>query len=146
MTDLIIRLIINIMEMNMIILIVNMVDMEMIIRLISNNQYSGNGYDHTDSQYGRYGYDHQADNQYVNGYDHADYQYSGNERNHRADDEYGGCRVIKQIMKDMGSLDASVAMKDTIFVVMIAITSEKIIRVTLTRSNQKKTNSLEGMV
>ena len=112
----------------------------------ADSLYDENGHDHADSQNGRYVYDHQADNQYVNGYDHADYQYSGNERNHRADDEYGGCRVIKQIMKDMGSLDASVAMKDTIFVVMIAITSEKIIRVTLTRSNQKKTNSLEGMV
>ena len=112
----------------------------------ADSLYDENGHDHADSQNGRYVYDHQADNQYVNGYDHADYQYSGNESNHRADDEYGGCRVIKQIMKDMGSLDASVAMKDTIFVVMIAITSGKIIRVTLTRSNQKKTNSLEGMV
>ena len=58
-----------------------------------NNQYGGNGYDHTYSQYGRYGYDHQADNQYdVNEYDHADYQYSGNECNHRAYDQNSGCR------------------------------------------------------
>ena len=58
----------------------------------ADNQYDGNGYDHTDSQYGRYGYDHQADNQYVNGYDHTHYQYSGNERNHRAYYQYGGRR------------------------------------------------------
>ena len=50
------------------------------------------------------GYYHQADNQYVHGYNHADYQYSGNERNHRVDDQYGGLGVIKQIIKDIGSV------------------------------------------
>ena len=53
-------------------------------------------------------------------------------------------------MKDMGSVDALVATKDTIFIVMaatnIANTCGEIIRTTLTRSSQNKTNSLEGVV
>ena len=59
-------------------------------------------------------------------------------------------QVNKQIVKDMRSADASVAMKDTIFMVMIATyivnTSGEIIRTTLTRSSQNTTNSLEGVV
>ena len=70
----------------------------------ADNQYGRNRYDHADSQYGRNGYDHEVDNQYVHGYNHADYQYSGNERNHRVDDQYGGLGVIKQIIKDIGSV------------------------------------------
>ena len=58
--------------------------------------------------------------------------------------------VIKRIVKDMRSGDASVAMKDTIFMVMIATyivnTSGEIIRTTLTGSSQNTTNSLEGLV
>ena len=58
--------------------------------------------------------------------------------------------VIKRIVKDMRSGDASVAMKDTIFMVMIATyivnTSGEIIRTTLTHSSQNKTKSLEGVV
>ena len=117
-----------------------------------DNQYDENGYDHADSQCGRYGYDNQVDNQYDSyGYDHqADYQCSGHECNHRADDHYGGVGVIKQIMKDMGSIDALVAIKGTIFMVMVATyivnTSGEIIRTTLTHTSQNKTNSLEGVV
>ena len=116
----------------------------------ANNEYGGNGYDHADSQSGRYGYDHQADNQYDKyGYDHqADYQCSGHECNYRADDHYGG--VIKQIMKEMGSIDALVAIIGTIFMVIVATyivnTSREIIRTTLTHTNQNKTKSLEGVV
>ena len=55
--------------------------------------------------------------------------------------------VIKQIMKDMESVDASVAMKDTIFMVMIAThvvnTFGEIIRTILTHSIQNKIKSLE---
>ena len=113
----------------------------------ADNQYGRNRYDHADSQYGRNGYDHEVDNQYVHGYNHADYQYSGNERNHRVDDQYGGLGVIKQIIKDIGSVETSVAMKDTIFMVMIAVNiSGKIIRTTLTHRSQNKINSFEGMV
>ena len=113
----------------------------------ADNQYGRNRYDHADSQYGRNGYDHEVDNQYVHGYNHADYQYSGNERNHRVDDQYGGIGVIKQIIKDIGSVETSVAMKDTIFMVMIAVNiSGKIIRTTLTHRSQNKINSFEGMV
>ena len=58
--------------------------------------------------------------------------------------------VIKRIVKDMRSADASVAMKDTIFMVMIATyivnTSGEIIRTILTSSSQNTTNSLEGVV
>ena len=109
----------------------------------------GNEYDHADSQYGRYGYDHQADNQYVNGYDHADYQCSGNVIIGLMISMVD-VQVIKQTMKDMGSVDAPVAIKDTIFIVMAATnivnTCGEIIRTTLTRSSQNKTNSLEGVV
>ena len=112
-----------------------------------DNQYDGNGFERIESQYGRYGYDHQADNQYVNGYNHADYQYNGHERNHRVDDQYGGLGVIKQIIKDIGSVETSVAMKDTIFMVMIAVNiSGKIIRTTLTHRSQNRINYFEGMV
>ena len=59
-------------------------------------------------------------------------------------------QVIKQTMKDMGSVDAPVVIKDTIFIVMAATnivnTCGEIIRTTLTRSSQNKTNSLEGVV
>ena len=59
-------------------------------------------------------------------------------------------QVNKQIVKDMRSADASVAMKDTIFMVMIATyivnTSGEIIRTILTSSSQNTTNSLEGVV
>ena len=58
--------------------------------------------------------------------------------------------VIKQIMKDMGSVDELVAIKGTIFMVMVATyivnTSGEIIRTTLTHTSQNKTNSLEGVV
>ena len=54
--------------------------------------------------------------------------------------------VIKQIMKVMGSIDASVAIKGTIFIVIIARyimnTSGEIIRTKMTYSSQNKTNSL----
>ena len=116
----------------------------------ADNQYDGNGYDYADDQCGRYGYDHQADNQYDKyGYDHqADYQCSGHECNYRADDHDGG--VIKQIMKEMGSIDALVAIIGTIFIVIVATylvnTSREIIRTTLTYTNQNKTKSLEGVV
>ena len=50
--------------------------------------------------------------------------------------------VIKQIMKDMGSAERSVAVKDTIFMVMVATyivnTSGEIIRTILTGSSQNK--------
>ena len=56
--------------------------------------------------------------------------------------------VIKQILKDMEWVDASVAMKDTIFMVIIATyvenTSGEIIRTTMAHGNQNKDNSLEG--
>ena len=107
----------------------------------------GNGYDHADSQYGRYGYDHQADNQYVNEYDNA--------INIVEMKVIIGLismvdvRVIRQIMKDIESVDASVSMKNTIFMVIatyIVNTSGEIIRTTLTHSSQNKTKSLEGVV
>ena len=107
----------------------------------------GNGYNHADSQYGRDGYDHLAGNQYVNGYDNADYQDNAelNERKHRADDQYGGCRS-DQITTDMESVDGSVSMKNTIFIVMIATytvnTSGEIIRTILTP--QPKQNQFIG--
>ena len=109
----------------------------------------GNKYYHANSQVVRYGYDHQADNQYVNGYDHADYQCSGNVIIGLMISMVD-VQVIKQTMKDMGSVDAPVAMRDTIFIVMAATyivnTSEEIIRTTLTRISQNKTNSLERVV
>ena len=74
----IMKLIVNMIEMVMIMLIVNVIDMDMIIGLIINTVE--NEFDHTDSQYARYGCDHQAD-----------YQYRGIEHNHRADNHYGGC-------------------------------------------------------
>ena len=107
----------------------------------------GNGYDHADSQYGRYGYDHQADNQYVNEYDNA--------INIVETKVIIGLismvdvRVIRQIMTDIESVDASVSMKNTIFMVIatyIVNTSGEIIRTTLTHSSQNKTKSLEGVV
>ena len=53
-------------------------------------------------------------------------------------------------MKETRLIDASVAIKDTIFMVVIATyrvnTSGEIMRTTLTHSNQNKTNSLEGVV
>ena len=54
-------------------------------------------------------------------------------------------QVIKPTMKDTGPVDASVAIKDTIFTVMIATyivnTSGEMTRTTLTRSSLNKTNS-----
>ena len=59
-------------------------------------------------------------------------------------------QVIKPTMKDTRPVDASVAMKDTIFIAMIATyivnTSGEMTRTTLTRSSRNKTNSLEGVV
>ena len=58
-------------------------------------------------------------------------------------------RVIRQIMTDIESVDASVSMKNTIFMVIatyIVNTSGEIIRATLTHSSQNKTKSLEGVV
>ena len=58
-------------------------------------------------------------------------------------------RVIRQIMTDIESVDASVSMKDTIFMVIatyIVNTAAEIIRTTLTHSSQNKTKSLEGVV
>ena len=53
--------------------------------------------------------------------------------------------VINQIMKDMRSIDALVAIKGTISTVMVATyivrTSREIIRTKLTHSSQNKTNS-----
>ena len=53
--------------------------------------------------------------------------------------------VIKQVMKDMGSIDALVAIKGTICMVMIAThainISGEIIRTTLTHSSKSKSNS-----
>ena len=50
--------------------------------------------------------------------------------------------VIKQVMKDMGSAERSVEVKDTIFMVMVATytvnTSGEIIRTILTGSSQNK--------
>ena len=64
-----------------------------------------------------------------------------------------GVGVMKQVMKDMGSKDALVAIKGIIFMVIVATqilsTSEEIIRTTMsqkTRSSQNKTNSLEEVV
>ena len=64
-----------------------------------------------------------------------------------------GVGVIKQVMKDMGSKDALVAIKASFFMVIVATqilnTSEEIIRTTMsqkTRSSQNKTNSLEEVV
>ena len=58
--------------------------------------------------------------------------------------------VIKQIVKDIGSIDASVAIKGIIFMVMVATyivnTSREIIRTALIHRSQNKTNSLEGVV
>ena len=55
--------------------------------------------------------------------------------------------MIKQIINDMGSADTSVAMKDTIFMVMIAVNiSGEIIRTTLTHRSQNTINSFEEMV
>ena len=52
-------------------------------------------------------------------------------------------------MKETRSIEASVAIKGTIFMVMIATytanTSGEIMRTTLKHSNQNKTNSLEGV-
>ena len=101
--DMIIRLIINMMEMVMIMLIVNVVDMDMIIKLIiyigEMNVIIGSMISMVD------------------------------------------VGVIKQIMKDMGSIDASVAIKGTIFMVMVATyivnTSGEIITTTLTHSCQR---------
>ena len=57
--------------------------------------------------------------------------------------------VIKQIMKDIGSIDALVAIKGNIFMVIVATyivnTFGEIIRTTLTHTSQNKTNSLEGV-
>ena len=130
----------------------------------ADTQFDGNDYYHADNQYGRYGYHHQVYNQYGgNGCGHTDSQYG----------RYGyiikliiniavmniiiglmismvDVGVIKQIVKDIGSIDASVAIKGTIFMVMVATyivnTSREIIRTTLTHSSQNKTNSLEGVV
>ena len=53
-----------------------------------------------------------------------------------------------QIIKDMGSIDTSVAIKGTIFMLMtttnIVNTCGKIIRTTLVNNSQSETNSLEG--
>ena len=58
--------------------------------------------------------------------------------------------AFKEIMEDVGSVDASVAMKDITFMVMIVTyivnISREIIRAILIRSSQNKTNSLEGVV
>ena len=121
--DMIIRLIINMMEMDMIIMIVNMVDMDMIIRLIINMM------------------EMDMVMRTINIVEMSIIIWLMI--------SMVDVGVIKQIMKDMGSVDASVAMKDTIFMVMIATyvvnTSGEIIRTTLTCSSQNKTNSLEGV-
>ena len=101
--DMIIRLIINMMEMVRVMLIVNVVDMDMIIKLIINigkmNVIIGLMISMVD------------------------------------------VGVIKQIKKDMGSIDASVAIKGIIFMVMVATyivnTSGEIITTTLTHSCQR---------
>ena len=98
-----------------------------------DNQHGGNGYGHTDSQNGRYGYDHQAENQYGgNGYGQAGSQYGRYGYDHQPDYQYNGngCSyrmismvdvgIIEQIKKDMESIDASVAIKGIIFMVMVA--------------------------
>ena len=58
--------------------------------------------------------------------------------------------AFKEIMKDVGSVDASVAMKDITFMVMIVTyivnISREIIRAILIRSSQNTTTSLEGVV
>ena len=104
-----------------------------------------------DNQYGRYGYDHQADNQHDR-MDMIMLTINVVEMNVNIGVMISmvDVEVIKRIVKDMRSADASVAMKDTIFMVMIATyianTSGEIIRTTLTRSSQNTTNSLEGVV
>ena len=116
----------------------------------ADNQYDENSYDHVDSQCGRYGYDHQTDNQYDRyGYDHqADYQCSGHECNYRLMVIMVDVEVIKQIMKNMGSIDTLVSIKGTIFMVIVATyivnTSGEIIRTTLTHNSQIKINLLKG--
>ena len=122
--DMIIRLIINMMEMDMIIMIVNMVDMDVIIRLIINMMEMDMVMLTINI----------VENNVIIGLMISTVNVG----------------VIKQIMKDMGSVDASVAMKDTIFVVMIVTyivnTFGEIIRTALICSSQNKTNPLEGVV
>ena len=100
----------------------------------ADNQYDGNGCDHADSQCGRYGYDHQDDvnimvmdmvKLVVNMVD-MDMIIKLTINIVVMNVIIGlmismvDVGVIKQVMKDMGSIDALVAIKGTICMVMIA--------------------------
>ena len=138
MVNMIIILIVNIVDMDMIVLIVNVVDTYMIIWL-ADSQYGGNGYGQTCSQYGRYG--HIIIKLIIN---IVEMNVIIELMISMADME-----VIKQIMNDIGSIDASVVIKGTIFMAMVATyivnTSGEIIRATLTHSSQNKFSGRGGM-
>ena len=122
--DMTIRLTINMMKMDMIIIIVNIVDIDMIIKLIINT---------IEMDMVMLNINIVQMNVII-----------------RLMISMVNIGVIKQIMKDLESVDAPVAMKDTIFMVMIDTyivnTSREIIRTTPTCSSQNKTNPLEGVV